>query len=87
MSEQFYDDNNKENKNNEYHFTGEQLNQVSQDAASQNTASENGTGQSSTAQNSAGYITEQSGKGHRVSEQHILRNIPECRRTEPGQPE
>ena len=48
MSEQFYDDN-KENKNTEYHFTGEQLNQVSQDAASQSTASGNSAGQSGTA--------------------------------------
>ena len=52
MSEQFYDDNNKENKNNEYHFTGKQLNQVSQDAASQNTVSGNSAGQGSAAQNS-----------------------------------
>ncbi len=63
MSEQFYDDNNKENKNNEYHFTGEQLNQVSQDATSQNTASENGAGQSSTAQNSAGTSQNNQEKG------------------------
>ena len=63
MSEQFYDDNNKENKNNEYHFTGEQLNQVSQNAASQNTASENGAGQGSTAQNSAGTSQNNQEKG------------------------
>lgn len=52
MGEQF-EDKNKENKNNEYHFTGEQLNQVSQDAAAQSTASENPAGQSRTAQNGA----------------------------------
>lgn len=53
MSEQFYDDN-KENRNTEYHFTGEQLNKVSRDAASQSTAPGNTTGQSGAAQNSTG---------------------------------
>lgn len=48
MSEQF--ENNNENKNSEYHFTGEQLNQVSQDAASQRTASGYSAGQESGAQ-------------------------------------
>ncbi len=64
MSEQLYDDN-KENKNTEYHFTGEQLNQVSQDAASQSTASQSTVSQSAASGNSAG----QSGTAQRETTQ------------------
>ena len=52
MSEQFYDNN--ENKNGEYHFTGDQLNnnkESSQSGSAQNTASQSGSAQNTASQN------------------------------------
>lgn len=53
MSEQFY--NNNENKNGEYHFTGNQLNnnETSQSGTEQNASSQSGTAQSTSSQNGA----------------------------------
>lgn len=67
MSEQFYDNN--ENKNGEYHFTGDQLNnnkESSQSGSAQNTASQNGTApnMNAAAQNGSPYGTQNNGMPH-----------------------
>ena len=67
MSEQFYDNN--ENKNGEYHFTGDQLNnnkESSQSGSAQNTASQNGTApnMNAAAQNGTPYETQNNGMPH-----------------------
>ena len=67
MSEQFYDNN--ENKNGEYHFTGDQLNnnkESSQSGSAQNTASQNGTApnMNAAAQNGTPYGTQNNGMPH-----------------------
>ena len=67
MSEQFYDNN--ENKNGEYHFTGDQLNnnkESSQSGSAQNTASQNGTApnMNAAAQNGSPYETQNNGMPH-----------------------
>ena len=67
MNEQFYDNN--ENKNGEYHFTGDQLNnnkESSQSGSAQNTASQNGTApnMNAAAQNGAPYGTQNNGMPH-----------------------
>ena len=67
MSEQFYDNN--ENKNGEYHFTGDQLNnnkESSQSGSAQNTASQNGTppNMNAAAQNGTPYGTQNNGMPH-----------------------
>lgn len=76
MSEQFYNNDNKgDNKNGEYHFTGEQLNNTSANESSfneksQNTASQNATSENATSQNGAPYGFPYNGMPHAGARGH-----------------